>query len=42
MFKNLFSESRAVYETMWKNMVQPEAPHDNTAHALCTLDNSHT
>jgi len=25
MFNNIFfSESRAVYETMWENMVQPE------------------
>jgi hypothetical protein len=24
MFNNLFSESRAVYEIMWKNMVQPD------------------
>jgi len=31
-----FSENRAVYEIMWKNMVEPD---DNTSHALCKLDN---
>jgi hypothetical protein len=24
-----FSEDRAVYEIMWKNIVQPDRPHDN-------------
>jgi hypothetical protein len=24
-----FSQNRAVYEIMWKNMVQPDRPHDN-------------
>jgi hypothetical protein len=27
-------ENRAVYETMWKNILQPDKPHENTAHAL--------
>jgi hypothetical protein len=26
MFHNFFLENRAVYETMWKNMVQPDRP----------------
>jgi len=26
MFNIFFSENRAVYEKMWKNMVQPERP----------------
>jgi hypothetical protein len=26
MFNNVFSESRDVYETMWKNMVEPDRP----------------
>jgi hypothetical protein len=29
MFNDFFSESRAVYEIMWKNMVEPEATDDN-------------
>ena len=28
-------ENRAVYEIMWKNVVQPDRPHDNMAHAHC-------
>ena len=32
------SEKRAVYEVMWKNIVEPEWPH-NSAHALCMLVN---
>ena len=27
MFNNFFSENRAVYELMWKNMVEPDRPH---------------
>ena len=26
MFNNFFSENRAVYEIMWKNMAQPDTP----------------
>jgi hypothetical protein len=26
MFNTVFSENRVVYETMWKNMVQPDRP----------------
>jgi hypothetical protein len=26
MFNNSFPENRAVYEIMWKNMVQPDRP----------------
>jgi hypothetical protein len=26
MFSNLFTENRAVYEIMWKNMVKPDRP----------------
>jgi len=36
-------ENRAVYEIMWKNIVQPDGPqmviYSYTAHALCMLDN---
>ena len=35
---SFYFEIRAVYEIMWKNMVQPDRPDDNMAHALCTLD----
>jgi hypothetical protein len=24
---------------MWKNMVEPDSPHDNMPHALCMVDN---
>jgi hypothetical protein len=35
-----FFEIRAVYEIMWKNIVQPDRLHmyDNIAHAHCMLD----
>ena len=26
MFNNIFPENRAVYEMVWKNMVQPDRP----------------
>jgi len=32
MFNNVFFEYRAVYEIMWKNIVQPER-----LHAVCAL-----
>jgi hypothetical protein len=38
MFSNVFSENHAVYGIMWKNMVEPDSPDDNTAHARCMLD----
>jgi hypothetical protein len=36
-----FSENPAVYETMWKNVVQPERLQMtiHAAHALCMLNN---
>jgi hypothetical protein len=34
---NCFSENRAVYEIIWKNMVQPDTQY-NMAYALCKLD----
>jgi len=33
-----FPENRAVYEIMWKNMVEPDATDENTGHALCMLN----
>ena len=37
MFSNFFfSENRAVYEIMWKNIVEPDRPQ----HAHCMLDTS--
>jgi hypothetical protein len=33
-----FSENRAVYEKMWKNIVERRRPHDNVAHGHCMLD----
>jgi hypothetical protein len=35
-----FSENRAVYEIMWKNMVEPDSPQMtiNMAHAHYMLD----
>jgi len=39
LFNNFFApENRAVYELMWKSMVEPDRPH-MPAHALCVLDN---
>jgi hypothetical protein len=29
MFNNFVSENRAIYEIMWKNMVESDRPHDN-------------
>jgi hypothetical protein len=37
MFNNFFLENRAVYEIMWKDLVEPERSNDSTAHALCML-----
>jgi hypothetical protein len=33
-----FFENRTVYGIIWKNVVEPEATEDNTAHAHCMLD----
>ena len=33
-----FLEKRAVYGRVWKKMVKPDMPDDNTTHALCILD----
>jgi hypothetical protein len=30
MFSNCFPENRAVYEIMWKNMIQPNRPQMTT------------
>jgi hypothetical protein len=27
MFSTFFSENRAIYEIMWKNMLEPDRPH---------------
>jgi len=32
-------ENRAVCEIMWRNIVERGRPHDNMAHAHCTLAN---
>jgi hypothetical protein len=34
-----FSKSRAIYEVMWKNMVEPDRWQYNMADALCMQDN---
>ena len=38
---NPFSDNRAVYEIMCKNIVQPDRPHMaiSTSHALCVPEN---
>ena len=33
-----FSENCAIYEIMWKNIVEWGRPHDNMAHGHCMLD----
>jgi len=38
MFNIFFYENCAIYK-MWKNMVEPDGPRDNTSHALCVLVN---
>jgi len=35
-----FFENHAVYEIMWKNIVESGMPRDNMAHAHCMLDTS--
>jgi hypothetical protein len=40
IFNNFFSfENRAFYEIVWKNMIESDRPHDNTANAFCMQDN---
>jgi len=34
MFNNYFSENRAIYEIMWKNMVEPDRP-EMTVWCMC-------
>jgi len=29
----------AIYEILWKNIVEPERLHDDVVHAHCMLDN---
>ena len=29
MFNKFFSENRAVYEIIWKNIIEPDRTHDN-------------
>ena len=31
--------NRAVYEIVWKSMVEPDRPHGNAANAFCMQDN---
>jgi len=39
VFRNFFSENLAVYEIMWKNIVERDrVTDDNMAHAHCMLD----
>jgi hypothetical protein len=41
MFKHIFFENRALYEIMWKIMVEPDRPHVtyDIANAHCLLNN---
>jgi len=34
-----FFKTRVIFEMMWKNMLGPDRPQHNMAHALCILDN---
>ena len=36
-FNNFFSENRAFYEKMWKNMVEPEMPQMRMEYGACAL-----
>jgi len=40
MFNNFFFENCAVCEIVWENIVEPDRPHDNMAHAHYILDTS--
>jgi len=35
---NLFSENHAIYEIMWRNMVQPDRPQVTIQHGVCALN----
>jgi hypothetical protein len=37
VFNNFFLENRAVYEIMWKNIVQPDRPQMTIQHGACAL-----
>jgi hypothetical protein len=37
IYQQLFSEYRAIYEIMWKNMVEPNRPLMKTEHGACAL-----
>jgi hypothetical protein len=37
MFINFFSENGAVYEIMWKNVVEPDRPQMTTKYGVCIL-----
>ena len=37
MFSNSFCENRAVYETTWENVVQPETPPISIYYSACAL-----
>jgi hypothetical protein len=38
MFNNFFSENRAIFEIMWKNMVQqPDTPQMRIQYGACAL-----
>jgi hypothetical protein len=34
----IFFESRADYEIMWTNIIEPDRLVDNTGHAYCIID----
>jgi len=38
VFKHVSFENRAVFQIMWKNILDPGRTHDNTMHAHCMLD----
>ena len=38
MFNNFFHENRAVYEIMWKNVVEPEGPQMTSQYGAYELD----
>jgi hypothetical protein len=39
VFNNLFFyKNPTIYETMWKNVVEPDRPQMTVTHALCMLD----
>ena len=37
MFNNFFSENRAVFEIVWKNMIQPDRPQMTVSYSACAL-----